>query len=329
MAGDDHLNAPARFVEDVDEHARGGGMKSGLRFLDTHQPGAPGSAGALKQGCQHAQHPQRSVRHVVREKAPGVGVAPHLLPKLQRQLRADRPGFDTVRSGHHPREVVSDTTHIGRRVRLHAIEDAGDVAAVPVEQIARIGGLELPDLRGIQVVEPHPRQGVVHRPERFVSGRRQKIEAVASAGRGRMRNGVASVLAVFYPEEAAALGFRRSDDALLAPNEVPTLGPGADFERVPAGCVGHVEADADGEVVGVAARAAPNLVDPATLAQGVFRRETQGLCREAERVEEVALAGSVGPHEKRERRQLDIASGDALVVSQADPGDRGGIGRVQ
>ena len=329
MAGDDDLDTPARFLEDVGEHAGGGGMKRGFRFFDAHQPGASGSAGALKQGGQHTERPQRPVRYVVREKTPGIGIAPHLLSELQRQLGAYGPGFDAADSRRYLGQVVSDALHVGRRLRLHAVEDTGDVASVPVEQIAGVGRLELADLRRVQVVESHSRQGVVHRTEHLVRGCRQQVEPVASAGRKRGRHRAASVSAVLYAEETRSLGVRRSNDAVLPPDPVPTLGPSPDFEGVPAGRLRHAEVDPDGEVVGVAARAPPHFVDPAAFAQGVFGGETQGLRDEAERIEEVALAGAVRSDEKRERRQRDVASGDALVVAQGDARDRDGTGCVQ
>ena len=144
-----------------------------------------------------------------------------------------------------------------------------------------------------------------------------------------MRHRAASVAAVLYPEETRSLGGRRSNDAVLPPDEVPPPGPSPDFEGVQTGCLRHAEVDPDGEVVGVTARAPPHFVDPAAFAQGVFGRETQGLRDEAERVEEVALAGTVRSDEKRERRQRDVASGDALVVAQGDARDRDGTGCIQ
>src|SRR5947199_2388391 len=57
----------------------------------------------------------------------------------------------------------------------------------------------------------------------------------------------------------------------------------------------------------------------------MVERAAQGVCHEAQGVEEVALTGTVRPHQEGERAEIHVAAGDALVVLQENSGDEGWI----
>jgi hypothetical protein len=57
----------------------------------------------------------------------------------------------------------------------------------------------------------------------------------------------------------------------------------------------------------------------------MVERAAQGVCHEAQSVEEVALAGPVRPHQEGERAELHVAAGDALIVLQENSGDEGRV----
>ena len=75
----------------------------------------------------------------------------------------------------------------------------------------------------------------------------------------------------------------------------------------------------------MAAGTPANLVEPTALVQSVVGRNPQSLRRKAQGIKEVAFAGPVGTHEDSERRQLNIAGCNALVVAQGYACDRPGI----
>ena len=107
---------------------------------------------------------------------------------------------------------------------------------------------------------------------------------------------------------------------LLSPHDVAAFGTGADLERIPARTEGQPEIKTDAKAVRMAARASSDLADASTLPKCVVQRETQSRCGKAERIEKIALAGAVRSNQDRQRRQFDIAGGDALVNSEDDPG---------
>lgn len=99
MAGHDDLHTPARFEEHVRQHPCRGRMKGTLRFLDAHQHRVSRlHAGPLVWRYEHSENLEGSVRHIVREESPRVGIAPHFLAKLDGQLGTDRLRLHAHRS---------------------------------------------------------------------------------------------------------------------------------------------------------------------------------------------------------------------------------------
>ena len=79
--------------------------------------------------------------------------------------------------------------------------------------------------------------------------------------------------------------------------------------------------DSNREVIRMAPGTSPHLMHAATLAQGIVEGRRQGIRSESKSIEEVALAGAIGPDEDREWSQLDIAGTNALVVLNLDSSD--------
>jgi hypothetical protein len=102
---------------------------------------------------------------------------------------------------------------------------------------------------------------------------------------------------------------------------VGTTGAGRDLEReVPRRAV-DLEVETDAEVIGVFVSLPANLGDTAALTQRVVERASEAFGGQLERIEEVALARAVGPHEDRERLELHVTPRDAPVITQPDARD--------
>ena len=326
MGGGDHLHLPARLLQDIGQDAGGGGVERALRLLDPHDlRNADGFAVTLKEGDQHAQGAERSVRHAAREEPPGVGIAADALQELERQLRTDDPTLHPDGLRRHLRQVLRDPVGGGHRLRLQSSDDAGDVSALAVEQIARVGGLQFTDPLRIQVVEPHPGQDVVHRPEHGVRRSRQEVQPVPSRDRGRMGDRAAYDLPSLDQEFFRLRRGGRANPTGLPAGGIAALRTGADLEGIGSEAPFEAQVEADAEVVRVAAGAAPDLTDPAAFAKRVVQREAERLRDKTQGVEKVALPAPVGADEERERPEPDIAGADALVVPQRHPRDRRGI----
>ncbi len=76
---------------------------------------------------------------------------------------------------------------------------------------------------------------------------------------------------------------------------------------------------AQGEVLGVPARAASHLLDCAPITQGMIQGGSQGVGNEAQGVEKIAFAGAVGTDQKGERLQVKLASCNTLVIADRYP----------
>jgi hypothetical protein len=71
-------------------------------------------------------------------------------------------------------------------------------------------------------------------------------------------------------------------------------------------------------MVGMTARAAAHIVDPATITESMLKRAPERVGHEAKRIQEVALSGSIRSYQKCQGAQMDVARGDALVVLELD-----------
>ncbi len=76
---------------------------------------------------------------------------------------------------------------------------------------------------------------------------------------------------------------------------------------------------------GMTRGAAPDLIYPAALTEGMVKRAVEGFAHEAKRVQEVALARAVWADEEDERAQLHRARRDALVVFEHDARYQNGL----
>jgi hypothetical protein len=76
---------------------------------------------------------------------------------------------------------------------------------------------------------------------------------------------------------------------------------------------------------GVSSRAPPYLVDATPITQRVIEGGPERIADEAERIDKVALTGSIGPDEKRQGSQRNVACRDAAVVPQHDASDERSI----
>ena len=65
-----------------------------------------------------------------------------------------------------------------------------------------------------------------------------------------------------------------------------------------------------------------NYIDSAAVAQRVVKRRSQGIGYEAQRIQEIALASAVRPHQECQRPKLDIAASDALVILKHYPSQK-------
>ena len=285
-----------------------------FRLLDAHEPSIR-AAGALKERHENPERAQRAVRHVAGEESPRVLRATHRLPKLEGLLGADQPSVDAGDSGDDLPEVLFDPFLERRRqVRQHT----GDVAPVPLQEIAGVGRLKVSNSLRIQVVEPRARQRVVDGAKRLAARHRDQVQAIGRGGRRRRQRALADA-PTLQRVEVGNVAVSRENVALFALDLVPSLSPGADRERIVTPRLDQFEPDANPEMRRVAAGPAANLVDPAPIAQGVIHGIAQRVSDEAERVEEVALARTVRTDEKRELGRRDVAGGETLVVAKHDP----------
>ena len=122
------------------------------------------------------------------------------------------------------------------------------------------------------------------------------------------------------------MALRTEYEALLPLDAVTTTRFRRNPKSIPTRRTGELKVKANAEVVGVAAGTSPYLLDAAAVAERVIEREAQCLGHEAQGIKEVALAAPVRADQKRQRRQLHVTRGNALVIPQGDPGHQPRVG---
>ena len=79
-----------------------------------------------------------------------------------------------------------------------------------------------------------------------------------------------------------------------------------------------VEVQSEAEVRRMSARATADFVDAPTITDRMIQRLVQRVGDESQRVDEVALPGTVRTDEERQRPETNVAGADAAVVLQPD-----------
>ena len=186
-------------------------------------------------------------------------------------------------------------------------QHAGDVAAVPPEELARIGGLQVADAVRNEIVETHAREGLVKSAELGQSGNVDEVEAVAGGGGDHLRarrDDLTPPHRIVSREEVDA-----ADRAVLPLDLVSALFQGGNPECIVAALSGSLEREleTDPEMGRVASRAEADLFDAPAIAEGVIQRRPEGLGDKPKRIQEVALPRAVGTDEESERTELDVA----------------------
>ena len=102
------------------------------------------------------------------------------------------------------------------------------------------------------------------------------------------------------------------------------LGPNAECVAS-GGAARHGELQAYSEMRGMAAGASPHFLNAASFAQGMVERRAQGIGDEPRGIQEIAFAGAVRAHQKRERMEIHVAGFDALVVLEHHARQEGGV----
>src|SRR6266705_2201751 len=109
-------------------------------------------------------------------------------------------------------------------------------------------------------------------------------------------------------------------DAIFTLDLEPLAGSRAHAKGVATGDARReLEVQPDPKVARMTTRPTANLVDSATIAEGVVHGPVEGVGDKSQGIQEVALPGTVGPNQERERLQGDVAAADALIVGDHDP----------
>ena len=154
--------------------------------------------------------------------------------------------------------------------------------AVPLQQLAGVGRLEISNHVGTEVVEPCARQRVVDRPESVDTRHVDEVQAVG-CGRGRRGHGAPDYPPALDPVVVmfVAAGLKQRSDAaakhpaLLSLHVVSAPRLGSHPERVVTLRVLQVELQANPEMRRMAAGPPAHLVDSAPVSQRVIDREPQ------------------------------------------------------
>ena len=73
------------------------------------------------------------------------------------------------------------------------------------------------------------------------------------------------------------------------------------------------------EMVRMHARSTAYVIKAPAIAKSMLKSASKRVGDEAERIQEIALSSTIWSHKKRERPELNVARGDALVVLEDDP----------
>src|SRR5260221_6743047 len=117
-------------------------MQRGFGFFDTHQRDPGFTSARLEKRHEHAEGPQRPVRHVRGKKAPWIG-AHDLLAELQRLLGSKTLHVHTAYAWHDIRQVFFNRLPDGRGLLAQVLIDTCDISAFPPEYAKRVGRLQL------------------------------------------------------------------------------------------------------------------------------------------------------------------------------------------
>ena len=224
---------------------------------------------------------------------------------------------DAHDAGHHLAEILLDALLDLRRPRIQVRKHAGDIAAITLQQIARIGRLKLANGLRIQIVEPHADERVIHRPKGLDTGNTHQVQTVLRRD-GRWIDSGIDDAPLFNGIEVSSV--RASHEALLALHFVPTARLRANGERVADRRVVRAEIDTNPEVIGMSARSSADFADTSSITKRVVERIANRVGDETQSVQEVALARTVGADQERKLCRRDVARSNALVVAQCHTG---------
>lgn len=117
---------------------------------------------------------------------------------------------------------------------------------------------------------------------------------------------------------------RTGHATLLALNHKGTVALGANLETVEGrSAVRQGQVESDAEVGRVSSGSPTHRLNATPVPQGLLQSGIESVRYEPQRVKEVALAGTVGPDQERQRPKVDSTPGDALVVGDGDRPNKG------
>lgn len=217
-------------------------------------------------------------------------------------------------------EILGDSLQHLRLVNLEPGDHSSNVASVTMKQFSGIGILEFLHGVGVQIVESHGSQGVIHRAENGVSRRKYEIKSIM--GRRRRRDGMTDLYPSFLDQiisNGRTVG-SLDDQALDLYRECAPFAR-CDLEIIVRDAIRKLQSHPQSQITRVSGALAPDLINSSPRVQRTSQRRLQAVGDKTKRIQKVALSRTVSSDKDGQFAKTDVAIADAFVVTNTHAAD--------